>query len=148
MTAAASIVLPVTGFRIKFHVPGNPVPKQRARVTKHGGYYPERPRGSKRLSYPDYRELVQATAIRAGRGGPPFNQEQLDTRLWGLTVRARLGTGDFDNVAGSIADALQGILWKDDKQVLEGHQYLERVGPKQPRGVDVECWVIEPAAKE
>ena len=29
--------------------------------------------------------------------------------------------GDWDNVAGSISDALQGIVYLSDKQVVDGH---------------------------
>ena len=136
----------MTAFRIKFHVPGDVIPKQRARVTAHGAYSPARPRGSRRLSYMEYRELVQVSLIRAlSEQGirPDYRTRVFPKAAWGLTVRAKLGAGDFDNVAGVIADACNGLLWKDDRQILEAHQYLERVGPKQPRGVDVEAWALE-----
>ena len=137
----------MTPFRISFHVPGDPVPKQRARANPGGkGYYAPRPRGSKRLSYMEYRELVQVQLICAldDQGIRPDYRDRVFPKIsWGLTVRAKLGVGDFDNVAGSVADACQGFLYKDDKQVLEAHQYLERVGPKALRGVDVECWTLD-----
>ena len=129
-------------FRINFSVPGQPVPKQRARVTSQGTYYAPRPRGSTRLSYLEYRELVQVQAREAMVNGswritPDFQG------LWGISIKARLGAGDADNVLGSILDALQGILWENDKQVLQASVLLERVPAKAPRGVEVECFVLE-----
>ena len=126
-------------FVIKFSVPGNPVPKQRAQVGRHGPYYPERPRGSKRLSYPEYKDLVRVQCVdqlQAGWGWLP------DDTTWGISIKARLGAGDGDNVLGSFMDALQGILWENDKQVLQASVALERVGPKEPRGVDVQAWIL------
>ena len=131
-------------FRISFSVPGQPVPKQRARVTSQGAYYAPRPRGSKRLSYLEYRELVQVSAVDAagGVGELPLDG-QLKAWTWGISIKARLGAGDADNVLGSILDALQDILWKNDKQVLQASVTLERVTAKQERSVDVECFTLE-----
>ena len=141
-------------FRINFSVPGQPVPKQRARVTSQGTYYAPRPRGSTRLSYLEYRELVQAEAMKAlanlqGDDLRYWNEEWGGRpRVWhegdmGISIKARLGAGDADNVLGSILDALQGILWENDKQVLQASVLLERVPAKAPRGVEVECFVLE-----
>src|SRR3990167_352383 len=136
-----------TPFNIKFHVPGSPIPKQRPQVTSQGVYYAARPRGSARLSYTEYKELVQGEAVKAmGHVLAKMisvYREEWKLGDWALSVTARLGAGDFDNVAGSIADALQGILWANDKQILMGHQRLTRVGPTEPRGVDVEAWILE-----
>ena|SRR3990167_7027760 len=146
-------------FRIAFHVPGDCVPKARPKVAGGHGYYPERPRGSKRLSYPEYRELVQVQASRALQimALPDYQRMKAFDAPWGISVKARLGRGDADNVLGSVMDALIGILWKDDAQVLQATVTLERVSmsairrraiPKAPRGVDVEAWILEPPAKE
>ena len=148
----------MTEFRISFHVPGNVVPKQRARARSGGkGYYAPRAKGSTRLSYPEYKELVQAECFKAirSRSYPEcvgrialYRLENPDAPPlainwpWAISVKARLGRGDADNVLGSIMDALNGILWKDDAQVLQASVMLERVGPKQPRGVDMECWTL------
>ena len=130
-------------FHIKFDVPGDCIPKQRPRVTAHGTYYPARPPGSRRLSYPEYRELVQAKALSV----PEWSwwSQRMDDKghlHWGLSIKARLGRGDADNCLGSIMDALQGILWKDDAQILQATVTLERVGPRQRMGVEVEAWVL------
>src|SRR3990167_7165549 len=121
-------------FRIAFHGPGDCVPKARPKVAGGHGYYPERPRGSKRLSYLDYRELVQVQCLAVLRSehpsllpvGPSFA-----ALTWGLSVQVRCGAGDLGNIIGSIEDALQGILWANDRQVTHyGNCNLERVQPK------------------
>jgi Holliday junction resolvase RusA-like endonuclease len=46
--------------------------------------------------------------------------------------------GDLDNRIKVLADALQGILYSDDKQVSELHAYLH--DDKQNPRVEVEVW--------
>src|SRR3990167_8484396 len=137
-------------FRIRFQGDGNCVPKQRAQVGSHGAYYPERGPGSKRLSYPDYKEQVQWECQRALSAmlmhdpdaiARVCNSSSAD-RAWGLHVTAWVGSGDFDNIAGSIADALQCILWSNDRQTKEAHQYITDTKPKEYRGVVVEAWTL------
>ena len=156
-TATAGKIMPM--FYIKFEVPGDCIPKQRAQIGRFGAYYKDRPAGSRRLSYLEYRELVQAQASRALQimALPDYQRMKAFDAPWGISVKARLGRGDADNVLGSVMDALIGILWKDDAQVLQATVTLERVSmsairrraiPKAPRGVDVEAWILEPPAKE
>lgn len=53
----------------RFTVEGRPTPKQRARAVKSGqAYYAPRSPRSKRLSYPDYKELVRAQFLQAAGG--------------------------------------------------------------------------------
>lgn len=154
-------------FSITFHVPGDPVPKQRARANPGGkAYYAKRPRGSKRLSYPEYKELVRQYCEEAMWAGFPFGQcpprpEAWDTCDWKISVRVRCGAGDLNNIIGAIEDALQqgrctkkclwpcdahaAVLWKNDSHVVRhGDCTLERVGPREPRGVTVTAEVLEP----
>ena len=106
---------------VTFSVPGHPVPKPRARVRQgQGGYYPDRPRGSKRLSYREYQELVQAGCC----GGllEEWGLHSVDFPIsehWQflLVVVAITNQGDSESVAGTIADALEGLIWANDKQV-------------------------------
>ena len=104
---------------VTFSVPGHPVPKPRARVRQgQGGYYPDRPRGSKRLSYPDYKELVQITYCLPTSDKPaPVHGEINDKAEFLLVVVAICNQGDSESVAGTIADALEGLIWANDKQV-------------------------------
>ena len=135
-------------FRITFEVPGNPVPKQRAQSGKFGSYYKARAPGSKRLSYPDYKALVQAVVLsklRMNQTGewPPHNPHLYEA-LWGLKVTAWVGAGDGDNLAGSFADALQGILWENDSQIRHWECDVIRTKPKEYRGATILAWTSEP----
>lgn len=136
----------MSAFRISFEVPGNPVPKQRAQVGSHGAYYPARSPRSKRLSYPEYRELVQRECRLVLWGVKGVTSHQYDAwriGAWGLKVTAWVGAGDGDNIIGSVADALSGILWENDKQVAHWECNVIRTTPKQYRGATVEAWVLE-----
>ena len=127
---------------VTFTVPGPPVPKQRPQVTERGTYYPARTRGSTRLSYPEYKELVQGCFCQA------MAEEWFDIRFhhlgqWLLWVVAAANRGDFDNVAGSVADALQGLLWRNDSQIHEAHQTLIRKVKTAEQGILVAVWELE-----
>ena len=123
-------------YPLTFTVEGRPVPKQRAKLgrTRSGrsvAYYPERGTNSKRLSYPEYKEVVQAEALKklgAKWSGP-------DDAYYKLYVMAHVksaGSGDVDNILGTIMDALQGIIWLNDSQVLSA--WPEKVlGARKPR---------------
>ena len=131
---------------VEFHVPGPPVPKQRPRVTQHGAYYPDRAPGSKRLTYPEYKELVGVEFCKAmlEKRGP----HSVDSPLSGfkgylLVVAAACNRGDFDNVAGSCADALSGLAWQDDKQVAASVVLLERGVKPQNQGLMVVVYEIQ-----
>lgn len=135
-----------TPFRISFEVPGNPVPKQRPQVGRHGAYYPERSPESKRLSYPEYKELVQKQcqkAVSARHAWMEVAKSFEDRVLWGLKVTAWVGSGDGDNIAGSVADALQGILWENDSQVRHWEVDIVKTKPREYRGLVAEAWVLE-----
>jgi Holliday junction resolvase RusA-like endonuclease len=138
----------MTAFRVQFQVPGDVTPKQRARANPGGkAFYAPRARGSKRLSYPEYKELVLVECWKAlnsqiGQPVPGMLRFPHDSD-WRLSVIARLGRGDADNVLGSIMDALNGFLWTDDSLVLQASVILTRVGPREPRGVAVTAWVLE-----
>ena len=107
--------------RLAFRVDGPIVPKPRAKVGRtHQGrsvaYYPERSERSRRLTYPEYKESVQVAAIK--ELGPAWQQGDLEG-VYRLTMTAHIGTGlgDCDNILGTVMDALQGIVWANDRQV-------------------------------
>ena len=144
-------VIPLQVIRLQvihFRVDGPPTPKQRARANPGGkAYYAPRARGSRRLSYTEYRELVRVECIKAL--GPGFRRPaEWDACQWALVVRAWLGPGDWDNVGGTVGDALQSgrtqdpLLWLDDKQITDAQVSLVRVGPREPRGILVEAWPL------
>jgi Holliday junction resolvase RusA-like endonuclease len=50
------------------------------------------------------------------------------TGLLRVDLKAGPTRGDRDNVAKSIFDALNGILWKDDRQIVDGRTKIWRKG--------------------
>jgi Holliday junction resolvase RusA-like endonuclease len=112
---------------IEFSVPGKPVPMARPRVTAHGTYTPKRCR--------DYKTAV-AIAAKAAMVGKKQMEGAVACRIelyfnvpksyaCGKHLAAKhnvikpvgRNTGDADNHAKAIMDALTGIVWRDDSQV-------------------------------
>ena len=95
---------------IAFEVPGEPVPKKRPRVVKGRTFTP-----------PQTVEYEQAIAWRfkAEYQGQPLEGP---LRVW-VTVREVdrpvQRQGDLDNYLKSALDALNGLAWKDDRQVVD-----------------------------
>ena len=112
---------------IEFTVPGKPVPMARPRVTVRGTYTPKRCR--------DYKAAVAIAAKAAMRGKEPlegavscwidsyFDIPKSYTQGKKLAARHNVikpvgrNTGDADNHAKAILDALKGICLADDSQV-------------------------------
>jgi crossover junction endodeoxyribonuclease RusA len=91
--------------RLQLVVLGVPVPLQRSRTQRGRHYLPARSTA--------YRELVQAEWMAAGRpslGGAPF---AMSARFYGANAR-----GDLDNLVKAILDALNGLAFADDRQLV------------------------------
>lgn len=92
---------------IAFTVPGDPIPWERARTG--GGHHVTPPRTRA------WQDLVKHHALNAIRppdrrhGGPV----SIRLRFWRETRRKC----DWDNLAKSVCDALNGIAWEDDSQI-------------------------------
>lgn len=112
-----------------FTIGGRPVGKERPRKGKYGNFYtPLRTVGYEEKIRTCFRELY-----------PKLNDGDHRWRLelWinpqGVTVRATqlgknepvLAGADGDNVAKVVADALQGLVWANDKQIAEWHIVME-----------------------
>lgn len=114
--------LPEKTFSLRFIVPGDPVPKARARVGRKGwSYTPARTVA--------YEELVAWSARKAmlEAGHEPLNSEA----RFAVTMDFYLGTErrcDLDNLIKALLDGLTprkprgrqrapGLFWKDDSQV-------------------------------
>jgi len=114
-------------------IPGQPVPKGRPRAAKIAGFI--------RMYTPaktkKYEQACAAEAKAAMNGADPFSgpveiQMQIFVKIPTSYKKAkreacRLGkivptsSGDIDNVAKSVMDSFNGIVWKDDSQVVDAH---------------------------
>ncbi len=110
-----------------FSVQGPPVPKERARRCPNGKHVtPKRTR--------DYESLVGGIAMMLRpRGWKLDGQYRIEVRAYFPDARGR----DVDNVAKSILDGLNRVLWKDDRQVIRcvSEKHIDRERPR------VEVWV-------
>ncbi len=117
---------------VSLTVAGVPIPLQRSRTSRGRHYLPKRSRV--------FRELVQAEWMAAGRqsvGDAPFTASM---RFYGANAAA-----DLDNLVKAILDALNGLAFTDDKQLvcLSGCHKLS-VDEHGARAV-VDFWPLEGA---
>lgn len=127
---------------IKFSVPGNPQGKARARTGKGFAYTPEKT--------VNYEALVKMLAKQATKEYYPVEALTLGVVAYyeipksaSKKKRAEMLRGeirptkkpDIDNICKIIADALNGICYKDDSQIVD--VYLNKHYSDIPR-VDVE----------
>lgn len=116
---------------ITFTVPGQPVGKGRPRIGRVGAHA--------RMFTPEktvnYESLVKHAAHMAIAGGLPLLgavSVLMDIRLqipasWSAKKQARAAEGlehpttkpDIDNIEKAIFDACNGVVWRDDVQVVE-----------------------------
>jgi len=112
---------------IKFVVPGRPVPMARPRVTMNGTYTPKRCR--------DFKDSVMWVARQAMKGKEPLDGAlvcRIDlffpipksytcgkrhAAQHNIQKPTGRNSGDADNHAKAVLDALKGICWNDDSQV-------------------------------
>ena len=119
--------------KLRFIVPGPPVPKERPRRGKGGHFYTPQ----KTLAY----EKTVGWAALAAR--------QAQSASWPLHERYSMNVtivfaddkgGDFDNVIKSIADGCEGVLWNNDRQIRAGGWAILAPDAARPR-VEVEVTV-------
>lgn len=127
------------GMTYTITIPGEPVAKARPRMTKHGHTYtPKRT--------VDYERMVQ-TLFHAEHGSPKLEGPIL-LRLdlyFGIpksrskAARKRMQQGlerpckrpDIDNCLKAIADALNGVAYKDDSQIVAA--VIQKFWAEEPR---------------
>lgn len=123
--------------RFTFEVRGRVIGSARPRVTRRGTYIPQKTR--------DYRNRIKGAFMEAGgmrRSGPVsvhvcVFRELPRSRPRRVESEPDTFKPDVDNIAKNVLDALNGIAWDDDSQVVE---LLVR---KYPRSREPERIVVE-----
>lgn len=102
-----------------FKVEGRVVGSARPRVTRNGTFIPKKTR--------DYRARIRGAFIESGgmrRSGPisvsvSVFRELPKSRPKSVTSEPDTFKPDVDNIGKNVLDALNGIAWDDDSQVVE-----------------------------
>ena len=92
---------------ITFTVPGQPIPKARARIGGGHGYTPDRTKG--------HEESIIVAAREAGYRGEPDAESTFNVTI--AFHRKGKARADIDNLAKTVLDALNKVVWKDDNQI-------------------------------
>jgi Holliday junction resolvase RusA-like endonuclease len=99
---------------LRMTVPGEPVPKGRPRFGKGRTFTPVKTRQAEAAVK---WAAVVARLKGSGHGKPTADPIALTCRFY----RANGRTADLDNLVKLVTDALNGIVWKDDRQVVQLH---------------------------
>lgn len=129
--------------KLVFVIPGPPVPKERARVvTREVSPGVRKTRGITPKRTEAYEKHVGLCALAARMYGRPWPHASADARF-GLTIAIKYSGqgGDGDNYFKAIADACNGVLWVDDRQIDDGRWIKVKVERGQERA-EVEAWVL------
>lgn len=117
---------------VEFHVPGQPEGKGRPRAGKSFGGHARLYTPQKTVAYEGMVALA-AQQVMAGRSlieGPVFVHMEINLQVpasWSRKKQEAALAGrvlptkkpDIDNVEKAIFDAINGVVWKDDVQVVE-----------------------------
>lgn len=109
---------------IKITAPLEPVPFPRPASNGKRRYNPKR--------YTDFKDTLGLIARQAMHGRAPFvGAIKITAHVYKKIIPTALNFGDWDNHAKAISDALQGICFLDDRQIVEGHIYLHKGTPSR-----------------
>ena len=115
------MILAVT---INFTVPGKPVSYKRVTHGKKPHYPPE---------YTDYRDVVSLIARSVMRGAD-YTEKPVNVvvKVYQPLEVTNQHSGDIDNYLKLIFDALNKIVFKDDKQVIQviAYKYQDKHNPR------------------
>lgn len=108
-------------------IPMAPFPQPRMRVTKNGGVYLPKEAKEARLEFQTHllrltvghKPLEGPIALEIGLFRPPKGR--------GTEGASKRHLADGDNYEKFILDASNGILWVDDRQVVDCHWFIEEV---------------------
>ena len=112
-----------------FQIPGEPVGKGRPRMTTRGGkvrsFTPEKTASYEALTIAAYRDAGGSGGIIESPVAVTLACQFAMPKSWSAKKRSMM-TGawctkkpDADNVAKAVCDALNGVLWRDDAQVVD-----------------------------
>lgn len=115
-------------YEISFTSPGNPLPKQSYRHSGNGGYTPARIKS--------WQECVQIHAINARNlhtkelPDDVFESSEFEVHI--QFYRKDKRRVDLDNMSKAILDALNNVMWDDDKQVtkLTLEKFYDKENPR------------------
>ncbi len=112
---------------ISLFVIGKPVPKGRPRVVNGHAYTPTRTKDWER------KVSIVAKSIM-------LDKQPLDTALRvELAFSGARANADMDNLAKAVLDAGNGVLWRDDHQIIDLHIMRIHGDP----GVLIEVWEVD-----
>lgn len=127
---------------IDIEIEGNPVPKERPRVesfaTKDGRRI-TKTKTPPRTAEAESRISWAVKAALVGQGGADDAPYVLEVAAHERRDRSHYADGD--NVLKLVGDALNGVVWCDDSQVIEHHVYTFR-NVDRPR-TEIRIWRIE-----
>ena len=98
----------------QFVIEGIPVLQERPRKGMHGNFYDPSAKAKKALGW----KLLEAR--RSARASILKGEVRLNVIFYGMS------RGDADNALKALQDAGNGILWSDDRQIVEISCKLER----------------------
>jgi len=99
---------------VKLTIPIDAVPQERPRVYNRVAVDPPKSRKFKH----DFAILVKSLANSAFYSG----ELKVELHIFrNFNRKSHAWFGDIDNLVKSIFDALTGVLWKDDRQVVDLH---------------------------
>lgn len=115
---------------IKFIVEGLPVAKGRPRVTRNGTYTPRKTKDYEKLVQYSFRSQYKGQALQGALKIRidfymyiPKNTSKKRRKLKNDKEILPTKRPDFDNLTKSITDALNGLAFEDDNQIVEAHIY-------------------------
>ena len=108
-----------------------PLPKQSFRVGKGQGFQPERIK--------NWEALVRDYAALAVRHGPYKGAFEIALTFYRYT-RYKVDVGNLEK---PVLDAMNGVVYHDDDQVVKLHQAKCKAYTKAQAGVKVEIWRVE-----
>lgn len=109
---------------INFFVDGTPYAKQSFRYARKAGY------GYQKKSVIDWQSAIAQTA-RISYNGDPI-QSELYVKL---TFYVKVDRADLDNLTKAVLDAMQGIIYENDKQIMR--LFITKIPKSDRTGVDI-----------